>query len=290
MTRSNASGALSATNASISSSKGGSPVRSNDARRMSAMRSASTAGINPFASIGASTKASISLRHHARSSTAGSAGFTNTVYAHHESRAALARAITISSVVETFGGAPASNTAAARLENARQITRREPRACMCSRYTPLEHCLAMNLSLLQKSMMQVGSRGGIIQRPCSRSVSCLLTSAQFRSSDETLLMHTRHIRALASLPSHTTLVWASMRNALLCARRSVPSLAAMSLIATTSTGCLAVGGSKHSESPTLGKQLLDLKTALDSGAVTEQEYAAEKAKLLHQPAPPAPTV
>ena len=63
----------------------------------------------------------------------------------------------------------------------------------------------------------------------------------------------------------------------------------MSLIATISTGCLAVGGSKHSESPTLGKQLLDLKTALDNGAVTEQEYAAEKAKMLQQPAPAAPT-
>ncbi len=129
-----------------------------------------------------------------------------------------------------------------------------------------------------------------MQRPWSRSVSRLLTSAQFRSSNETLLMHTRHLRAFASLPSHTTLAWASIRNALLRARRSVPSLAAMSLIATTSTGCLAVGGSKHSESPTLGKQLLDLKTALDNGAVTEQEYAAEKAKLLHQPSPAAPTV
>ena len=120
-------------------------------------------------------------------------------------------------------------------------------------------------------------------------LSSVLVVAQFRSSNETLLMHTRHLRALASLPSHTALVWASTRNALLRTRRSVPSLAAMSLIATISTGCLAVGGSKHSESPTLGKQLLDLKTALDSGAVTEQEYAAEKAKMLQQPAPAAPT-
>jgi len=34
--------------------------------------------------------------------------------------------------------------------------------------------------------------------------------------------------------------------------------------------------------PTLGQQLIDLKKALDTGAITEAEYEAEKAKLLNQ--------
>ena len=86
------------------------------------------------------------------------------------------------------------------------------------------------------------------------------------------------------LPSHTVLSWSAMRNTLLRARRSVPSLATLTVIAGTTTGCVAVGGSKHQESPTLGKQLMDLKCALDSGAVSQAEYAAAKAKLLEQPA------
>ncbi len=71
-----------------------------------------------------------------------------------------------------------------------------------------------------------------------------------------------------------------MRNALLRARRSIPTLAALSVIASTSSGCIAVGGSKHQEPLTLGKQLMDLKCALDVGAMSETEYAAAKAKLL----------
>jgi hypothetical protein len=34
-------------------------------------------------------------------------------------------------------------------------------------------------------------------------------------------------------------------------------------------------------SPTIGQQLIDLKKAKDSGAITEAEYEAEKAKLLN---------
>lgn len=34
--------------------------------------------------------------------------------------------------------------------------------------------------------------------------------------------------------------------------------------------------------PTVGQQLLDLKKARDTGAITEQEYDDEKAKLLNQ--------
>ncbi len=43
-------------------------------------------------------------------------------------------------------------------------------------------------------------------------------------------------------------------------------------------GCIAVGGT--SPQPTVGQQLIDLKAALDRGAVTPPEYEAKKAQLL----------
>lgn len=47
-------------------------------------------------------------------------------------------------------------------------------------------------------------------------------------------------------------------------------------------GCIAVGTGPKSQhvNPTLGQQLVDLKTAKDTGAITEAEYEAQKAKLL----------
>ena len=47
-------------------------------------------------------------------------------------------------------------------------------------------------------------------------------------------------------------------------------------------GCIAIGtGSKQQQtSATLGQQLVDLKTAKDTGAITDAEYQAQKAKLL----------
>jgi hypothetical protein len=48
-------------------------------------------------------------------------------------------------------------------------------------------------------------------------------------------------------------------------------------------GCvMAVGsGEKHIvQSPTLGQQLIDLKAAKDKGAITDDEYGQQKAKLL----------
>ena len=52
------------------------------------------------------------------------------------------------------------------------------------------------------------------------------------------------------------------------------------------TGCLAlqVGGGDKQEAhkPTIGQQLVDLKTAKDTGAITESEYQAQKAKLLNE--------
>jgi hypothetical protein len=45
-------------------------------------------------------------------------------------------------------------------------------------------------------------------------------------------------------------------------------------------GCIAVGGNEHYTKPTLGRQLMDLKTARDTGAVSEQEYEHAKEDLL----------
>lgn len=48
-------------------------------------------------------------------------------------------------------------------------------------------------------------------------------------------------------------------------------------------GCsFSMGGGSRTEShkPTLGQQLIDLKTAKDNGAITEAEYQTQKAKLL----------
>jgi Short C-terminal domain len=48
------------------------------------------------------------------------------------------------------------------------------------------------------------------------------------------------------------------------------------------TGCLAfqVGGDKTCCQPTVGQQLTDLKKARDTGAMTEEEYQAQRAKIL----------
>ena len=55
---------------------------------------------------------------------------------------------------------------------------------------------------------------------------------------------------------------------------------------TLLTGCLDLqlgGGSKsETHAPTLGQQLLDLQNARNSGAMSEGEYQAQRAKLLDQ--------
>ena len=43
-------------------------------------------------------------------------------------------------------------------------------------------------------------------------------------------------------------------------------------------GCIAVGGADHR--PTKGQELMDLKTALDRGAINQQEYEATKVKIM----------
>ena len=48
------------------------------------------------------------------------------------------------------------------------------------------------------------------------------------------------------------------------------------------SGCIGIGGGdKHIvQKPTVGQQLVDLKKARDTGAITENEYQAQKTKLL----------
>lgn len=83
----------------------------------------------------------------------------------------------------------------------------------------------------------------------------------------------------SKFPPALVLRAACRRDALLRGRRVLPALAAIAAL----QGCVAVGGTTRSDSPTLGKQLIDLKAALDSGAINETEYQAAKQHLLKQP-------
>ena len=64
----------------------------------------------------------------------------------------------------------------------------------------------------------------------------------------------------------------------------MPTVVALSAMLLFS-GCLSLnvgGGSKKEvENPTVGQQLTDLKTARDTGAITDAEYQTQKAKLLN---------
>ena len=46
------------------------------------------------------------------------------------------------------------------------------------------------------------------------------------------------------------------------------------------TGCIAVGGTEQHNQPTLGRQLIDLKQARDTGAIDEGQYQNAKKELL----------
>ena len=41
------------------------------------------------------------------------------------------------------------------------------------------------------------------------------------------------------------------------------------------------GDKQEAQKATLGQQLIDLKAAKDAGAITESEYEAQRARLLH---------
>jgi hypothetical protein len=57
-------------------------------------------------------------------------------------------------------------------------------------------------------------------------------------------------------------------------------LVALTLTPLITSGCIAVGGSDNYTKPTLGKQLMDLKTARDTGAINDAEYHEARAGLL----------
>lgn len=116
-----------------------------------------------------------------------------------------------------------------------------------------------------------------------------------------LTMTVRKLHAIAAMPCSLVLAAARRRDALLRERTigraigkdggrfggrgRLPSLAILSAVAglssaSLSTGCVAVGGSRKCEPPTLGKQLIDLKAARDAGALTEAEYDAAKSRML----------
>ena len=63
----------------------------------------------------------------------------------------------------------------------------------------------------------------------------------------------------------------------------VPMAVALSTMVLL-TGCLAfqVGGGdkKEERKATIGQQMIDLKTARDTGAITDAEYQAQRAKVL----------
>jgi len=44
---------------------------------------------------------------------------------------------------------------------------------------------------------------------------------------------------------------------------------------------LGGGATSNLQSPTLGQQLIDLQKAKDSGAISDQDYQAQKSKLLY---------
>jgi Trk-type K+ transport system membrane component len=64
----------------------------------------------------------------------------------------------------------------------------------------------------------------------------------------------------------------------------ISSLLLVSLLAISSGCSWSVGGGHKTVTmqPTTGQQLIDLQKAKDSGAITDSEYQAEKAKLLAQ--------
>ena len=58
------------------------------------------------------------------------------------------------------------------------------------------------------------------------------------------------------------------------------------LLAGSLAGCAWKVGSDSKQTvqnPTVGQQLIDLKKARDTGAISEQEYEAQKQKLLSKP-------
>ena len=63
----------------------------------------------------------------------------------------------------------------------------------------------------------------------------------------------------------------------------IAGMLALSVLALTS-GCLSIsvggGSSSESDKPTTSEQLNDLKKARDSGAITQEQYDTQRAKII----------
>ncbi len=70
-------------------------------------------------------------------------------------------------------------------------------------------------------------------------------------------------------------------------RRAAVTCVALAAATTLLTGCLNLqlggGSTTRPQPPTVGQQLIDLKKARDTGAISEAEYQAARAKLLGHP-------
>ena len=58
------------------------------------------------------------------------------------------------------------------------------------------------------------------------------------------------------------------------------SIAAIMSLAFSLAGCMAIGGTSTVQKPTTGQQLVDLKLALDRGAINQAEYDQQKTLIL----------
>jgi len=69
-------------------------------------------------------------------------------------------------------------------------------------------------------------------------------------------------------------------------KTKILTLMAVLVTAGLLSGCVAAignsDGKKQTSGVTLGQQLIDLQRARDTGAITEAEYATQKARLLNE--------
>ena len=57
-------------------------------------------------------------------------------------------------------------------------------------------------------------------------------------------------------------------------------VAALVGVSVCVSGCVGIGGTENTVRPTAGQELIDLKTALDKGAITQAEYDQKKSQIL----------
>ena len=62
--------------------------------------------------------------------------------------------------------------------------------------------------------------------------------------------------------------------------RIASMLTILTLAGLLLSGCIAVGGTEQHNQPTLGRQLIDLKQARDTGAIDEAQYQNAKKEML----------